>query len=92
MHPILNLIVQIIDLYLWVVIITVILSWLITFNIVNTTNRLIYAIMEFCHRATRPALHPIRNFLPNLGGIDISPIILIFILVFIKEMIFYYFR
>ena len=91
MHPILNLIVQIIDLYLWVVIITVILSWLITFNIVNTTNRLIYAIMEFCRRVTEPILYPIRNFLPTLGGIDISPIILIFILVFIKEMIFYYF-
>jgi len=86
-EPVLWLILTVIDLYTWIVIIGVVLSWLVAFNVINTTNRFVYMVGDFTHRATEPALRPIRNFLPNLGGMDISPMVLILGLFFIKKVI-----
>jgi len=63
------------------------LSWLIAFNVVNTQNRIVFMIGDFLHRITEPALRPIRRFLPNLGGIDISPIVLLLLLFFIQRLL-----
>jgi len=76
-----------IDLYIWVIIIGAILSWLIAFNVLNTTNQLVYTIADFLYRITEPPLRPLRRFLPNLGGIDISPIVLILGLIFLQMVI-----
>jgi len=76
-----------IDLYIWMVIIGAILSWLVAFNIINTSNQVVYLILDFLHRITEPALRPIRRILPNLGGIDISPIVLILGLIFLQMVI-----
>ena len=73
-----------IDLYMWVVVIGVVLSWLVAFNIINTSNKFVYMIGDFCHRATEPILGPIRRRLPNLGGLDISPLVVILVLVWIE--------
>jgi YggT family protein len=67
-----------------------ILSWLVAFNVVNTRNHFVASIGEFLFRITEPALRPIRNILPNLGGIDISPVILILIIFFIQNVIMRY--
>tara|TARA_A100001011_G_C13839996_1_gene646506 strand:- start:30 stop:320 length:291 start_codon:yes stop_codon:yes gene_type:complete len=75
---------QVISLYEWVVIIHVILSWLVAFNILNTQSRLVYAVLDFTHRATSPILDKIKNYIPNLGQIDISPIVLLVGLWFVK--------
>lgn len=76
-----------INLYIWVIIIGAILSWLIAFNVLNTTNQLVYTIADFLYRITEPPLRPIRRFMPNLGGIDISPIVLILGLIFLQMVI-----
>ena len=75
---------QILKLYSYVVIINVIVSWLIAFNILNTQNRFVYSILEFSYRLTDPILNKIRRFLPNLGSLDISPIILLLLIWFIE--------
>ena len=75
---------QILKLYSYVVIINVIISWLIAFNILNTQNRFVYSILEFSYRLTDPILNKIRRFLPNLGSLDISPIILLLLIWFIE--------
>lgn len=85
--PLIRIIMVAIDLYIWVVIISAILSWLVAFNVVNTSNRFIYTVGDALWRITEPALRPIRRFLPNLGGIDISPVILILILYFAKMVL-----
>lgn len=87
MNPFLWLILTVIDLYIWLLIASAVLSWLIAFNVVNTRNPLVANIGEFLYRITEPALRPIRNMLPNLGGIDISPVILIILLLFLKQLI-----
>lgn len=76
-----------IDLFIWVLIISAILSWLIAFNIVNTQNQLVYLIRDFTYRLTEPLLAPIRRMMPDLGGVDLSPIILILILYFIQMVL-----
>ena len=86
-EPILWLILTVIDMYTWIVIIGVALSWLVAFNVINTTNRFVYMVGDFTHRATEPALKPIRNVLPSLGGMDVSPVVLIVGLIFIKKVI-----
>ncbi len=78
------------QLYIWIVIVAAIFSWLVAFNVVNTRNPLVGAIGEFLYRITEPVLRPIRNMLPNLGGIDISPVILFLIIVFIRYVIALY--
>jgi YggT family protein len=90
MLALLDVILIALDLYMWLVIASVILSWLIAFNIVNTRNQFVHTIGEFLYRITEPVLRPIRNLLPNLGGIDISPIILFLIIIFIKQVIIRY--
>ena len=78
---------QILKLYSYVVIANVIISWLIAFNILNTQNRFVYSVLELTYRLTDPPLNYIRKFIPNLGAVDISPVILILILWFIKDLI-----
>ena len=85
--PLIQVLLVAIDIYIWVVIFAAILSWLVAFKVVNTSNRVVYMIGDFLYRITEPVLRPIRNFLPNLGGIDISPIILILILFFARNLI-----
>jgi len=76
-----------IDLYIWLVIIGAIVSWLVAFNVVNTSNRAVYMIGDFLYRITEPALRPIRRVLPNMGGIDISPVVLILGLIFLQMVL-----
>jgi len=87
MVPLIEFIVYVIQLYIWVIIASAILSWLIAFNVVNTQNRFVYSVADMLYRVTEPALRPIRSVLPNLGGIDISPVILILILMFITNVV-----
>ena len=87
MAPLIGFIVLVIDLYIWVVIASAILSWLVAFNVVNMNNRFVLSIADMLYRLTEPALRPIRNILPNLGGIDISPVILILLLLFIRDVV-----
>ena len=77
---------QVLKLYSYVVIAYVILSWLVGFNILNTTNRFVYSILQFGYKFTEPALSRIRRFLPNLGAFDISPIILLLLIWFIEML------
>ncbi|MDC0074895.1 YggT family protein [Alphaproteobacteria bacterium] len=86
----LNLVDTIINLYIWALIASAILSWLVAFNIINNNNQFVYRIIYFLHKLTDPLLRPIRQILPNLGGIDVSPIILILALVFIRNLLFEY--
>jgi YggT family protein len=87
MVPLIEFIVYVIQLYIWVIIASAIFSWLIAFNVVNTQNRFVYSVADMLYRVTEPALRPIRSMLPNLGGIDISPVILILILMFITNVV-----
>ncbi len=86
-NPFLWLVLTVIDLYMWVVIISVVLSWLVSFNVLNTSNRLVYMIGDFTHCFTEPALRRIRRYIPNLGGMDISPVVLILGLIFLQRLI-----
>jgi len=78
------------QIYIWIVIAMAIFSWLVAFNVVNTRNHVVAMIGDFLYRITEPALRPIRNLLPNLGGIDVSPVILFLIIVFIRYVIALY--
>ena len=84
MIAIFYLVLQVLKLYSYVVIANVIISWLIAFNILNTQNRFVYSILEMTYRLTDPILNKIRNFLPNLGSLDISPVILLLLIWFIE--------
>ena len=75
---------QILKLYSYIVIANVLISWLIAFNVLNTQNRFVYSILELTYRLTNPILNKIRRFLPNLGTLDISPIILLLLIWFIE--------
>ena len=90
-NPFLWLILQVIDLYMWLVIIGVVLSWLTAYNVVNLSNRFVYMVGDFINRVTEPVLRPIRQVLPNLGNIDISPVVLILILLFAQRFIIWIF-
>jgi len=79
---------SIITIYLWIIIINAILSWLVAFNILNTQNRFVYSVLDTTHKMTDPALNKIRRFIPTFGSVDISPIILILILMFLRNIIF----
>jgi len=92
MLPIIDLIDVLINLYTWVLIIGAILSWLVAFNVVNTRNRFVYTVGDLCYRLTEPALRPIRRMLPNLGGVDISPVILILLLWLVRRELDLYAR
>ncbi|MCC8954665.1 YggT family protein [Bradyrhizobium sp. Pear77] len=90
MRAVLDIVIIVLDLYVWLLIASAILSWLIAFNVVNTRNQFVSAVAEFLYRITEPVLRPIRNVMPNLGGLDISPIIVILIIMFIQRVIAYY--
>ncbi len=85
-----KLINAVVQLYIFVLIVQVVMSWLIAFNVVNTRNRFVYAVADITYKLTEPALRPIRRVLPNLGGVDISPIVLILLLYFIRDLFFEY--
>jgi YggT family protein len=90
MRAVLDVILFALEIYVWLVIAAAILSWLIAFGVVNTRNQAVAMIGDFLYRITEPALRPIRNVLPHLGGIDISPVILILIIILIQRVITYY--
>lgn len=87
MNAILITLTTVIDLYIYVIIGSAILSWLIAFGVVNTQNKFVYMVYDVLNRLTEPALGPIRRFLPNLGGLDLSPIVLLLALIFLKNFI-----
>ena len=79
---------SVITIYIWIVIINAILSWLVAFNILNTQNRFVFFVLDTTYKLTDPALNKIRRFIPTFGSIDISPVILILILMFLRNVIF----
>ena len=81
---------SVVTLIIWAVILSAILSWLVGFNIINVRNRLVYIIVDSLQRITEPLLLPIRRLLPNLGGLDLSPIVLILLLIFFRNLVFEY--
>jgi len=87
MFALIWLIDTLIGLYIWLLIASAILSWLVAFNVVNTRNRFVYIVGDFLYRVTEPALRPIRRVLPNLGGLDISPVLLILLLLFLQNLL-----
>ncbi len=87
MNALFWLIDQVIGLYITLVIVQVVLSWLVAFNVVNTSNRFVYLVGDFLHRVTEPALRPIRRLLPSMGGMDLSPVVLILGLYFLRVLL-----
>ena len=87
MRALLDVILIVLQLYIWLLIAAAILSWLIAFNVVNTRNQFVAMVGDFLWRITEPLLRPIRSMLPNLGGIDISPVILILLIILIQRVI-----
>ena len=79
---------SIITIYLWIIIINAILSWLVAFNILNTQNRFVFSVLEATYKMTDPALNKIRSFIPTFGTIDVSPVILILLLMFLRNILF----
>ena len=88
MKSVLILFDNIVSIYIWILIINAIISWLVAFNVLNTSNRFVYSVLDVSYRLTAPPLNYIRRFLPNLGSIDISPIILILGLMFLRNLVF----
>ena len=88
MTAVLNLIDNVVSLYIWILFLAVIASWLINFNVINTSNRVVYMIVDTLYKLTEPALRPIRRLLPNMGGLDLSPVVLILLFYFIRDLIF----
>lgn len=88
--PFIQLILLILDIYFWIIIAMVVMSWLVAFNVVNPTNTIVRQIRYALHRLTEPLLGPIRRFLPDLGGIDISPVILLILLWFVQNLVITY--
>ena len=88
MKSILILFDNIVNLYIWVLIVHVIFSWLVAFNVLNTANRFVYSVLDISYKLTAPPLNFIRRFLTNLGPIDISPVILILGLMFFRNLVF----
>ena len=83
----LNLFNNIIGFFIWAIILSALMSWLIGFNIVNINTKIVYIIADFLNRLTEPFLSPIRRILPYLGGIDLSPVVLILLLIFLKDLV-----
>jgi len=87
MLALIQTIVMALDLYWWIIIASAIFSWLYAFNVVNSRNQFVASIGNMLYRLTEPALRPIRRFMPDLGGVDISPIILLLLLFFLRQLI-----
>ncbi|PTM40750.1 YggT family protein [Bosea sp. 124] len=90
MRAVLDVVMLALNIYTWLLIISAVLSWLIAFNVLNTRNQFVATVWDMLYRITEPVLRPIRNMLPNLGGIDISPIILLLGIFFIQRVIVLY--
>ena len=90
MRSILYVILLVLDIYIWLLIAAAILSWLVAFNVVNSRNQFVGMVGDFLYRITEPVLRPIRKFLPNLGGIDVSPVVVILLIILIKDIIIRY--
>jgi YggT family protein len=90
MLSLLLLIDKVLEIYSWVIIAAAILSWLVAFGVINVRNQFIRVVVDLLYRLTEPLLRPIRRFLPNLGGVDISPIILLLGLYFIQSLLHEY--
>ena len=88
MKSIFLLVDSVINIYIWLIIINAILSWLVAFNVLNTQNRFVFIVLNATHQLTDPVLNKIRRFIPNLGSIDISPVVLILLLIFIRNLFF----
>ncbi len=87
MLALLQFIDMLLRLYMWVIIASAVLSWLIAFNVVNTQNRFVYLVTDALYRLTEPALRPLRRYVPDLGGIDITPVVLILLIIFIRSVV-----
>lgn len=87
MLAIFDVILLVLSIYWWVIIAVAVMSWLIAFNVVDMRNRFVYTVYDTLNRLTEPALAPIRRFLPNFGGIDVSPIVLLLIIYFLRQII-----
>ena len=92
MYSFLMLIDRIIDLYVWVIILSAVLSWLVAFDIVNMRNRFVYLVGDTLNRLTEPVYRPLRRFLPNMGGLDLSPLIVILGLWFLRDIMWELFQ
>ena len=90
MRSILYVILLVLDIYIWLLIAAAVLSWLVAFNVVNSRNQFVAMVGDFLYRITEPVLRPIRSVLPGLGGIDVSPVVLILIIILIKDIIVRY--
>jgi YggT family protein len=84
---ILELVYAILDFYIWALVIGAVLSWLVAFNIINTHNRFVQVVGDFLYRITEPLLKPIRRIIPVMGGLDLSPLVLIFLVMFLQSFI-----
>ena len=78
---------KVIDIYTWIVIASAIMSWLVAFGVVNTRNQFIHWVVDFLYRVTEPALRPIRRILPNLGGLDLSPLVVLLIIRILRSIV-----
>lgn len=87
MEALILLLNSVINIYIWVVLGSVILSWLVAFNVVNTHNRFVFVVGDVLHKLTEPVLAPIRRLIPNIGGIDLSPLVLILLLMFLQNLV-----
>ena len=87
MRAILDIVLLVLQIYVWLLIAAAVLSWLVAFNVVNTRNQVVAMVGDFLYRITEPLLRPIRGMMPNLGGIDISPVILILVIFLIENII-----
>jgi YggT family protein len=90
MKAIYLLIYELLNIYKYIVVVNVIISWLVAFNVLNTQNRFVYSILELSHRLTEPMLNKIRRFLPNLGSLDISPVLLLVLIWFLQTCMYLY--
>ena len=88
MKSVLILFDQAVSLYIWILIINAVISWLVAFNVLNTSNRFVYSVLDVSYKLTAPPLNYIRRYLPNLGSIDISPVVLILVLLFLRNLVF----
>ena len=92
MYSVLMLIDRIIDIYVWVIILSAVLSWLVAFDIINMRNRVVYLVGDALNRITEPVYRPIRRFLPDMGGLDLSPLIVILGLWFLRDLMWELFQ
>jgi YggT family protein len=90
MIPVLNTIMYALNIYIWIMIAAAIYSWLFAFNVINSRNQFVNMIGRFLYNVTEPVLKPIRRFMPDLGGVDISPIVVFILIYLIQQLIIYY--